>query len=48
MRSRSAREDITLTERDMLWYEMAKEVMAELDQQLDRTIKTTLSPYVVQ
>ncbi len=48
VRSRSAREDITLIDRDKLWYAMAKDIMAELDRQLDQTIKTTLFPYVLQ
>lgn len=48
VRSRSAPEDITLNDRDKLWYEMAKDIMAELDRQLEQTIKTSLFPYLVQ
>ncbi len=48
VRSRSVREDITLTERDQVWYDMVKTIMAELDDQLTKTIKTSLFPYVQQ
>ena len=48
VRSRSVREDITLTERDQVWYDMVKTIMAELDEQLTKTIKTSLFPYVQQ
>lgn len=48
VRSRSVREDITLTERDQVWYDMTKTMMSELDEQLTKTIKTSLFPYVQQ
>ena len=47
VRSRSVPEDITLTERDQVWYEMATAIMAELDKQLEMTIKTSLTPYLL-
>ncbi len=47
VRSRSVREDVTLSERDRVWYEMAKDIMSELDRQLDQTIKTVLYPYLL-
>ena len=46
LRSRSVREDVTLSERDQVWYEMAKDIMGELDRQLAQTIKTALFPYI--
>lgn len=46
VRSRTVPEDITLTARDQVWYEMTRTLMAELDTQLEKTIKTSLSPYV--
>ncbi len=46
-RSRSVREDVTLSERDQVWYQMAKDIMGELDRQLDQTIKTALLPYIL-
>ena len=48
VRSRSVREDITLIERDQVWYDMTKDLMVELNQQLDKTIKTALFPYVLR
>jgi len=48
VRSRTVREDITLTERDQVWYDMTKAIMADLDEQLAKTIKTSLFPYVQQ
>ena len=47
VRSRSVPEDTTLRERDQVWYEMATALMAELDKQLEMTIKTSLTPYVL-
>ena len=46
VRSRSVPEDITLNERDRVWYEMTKALMAELDKQLEQTIRTSLKPYL--
>lgn len=48
VRSRSVPEDVTLIERDRVWYEMAQTLMTELDKQLDNAIKTSLFPYVLQ
>ncbi len=47
VRSRSVREDITLNERDQVWYEMTKDIMRELDRQLEQTVRTSLAPYLV-
>ncbi len=47
VRSRSVREDVTLSERDQAWYEMAKDIMGELDKQLEQTVKTVLFPYLL-
>jgi len=47
VRSRSVREDITLRERDQVWYEMTRDIMRELDRQLLQTIKTALVPYIL-
>ena len=47
VRSRSVPEDTTLNERDQVWYEMATALMAELDKQLETTIRTSLTPYVL-
>ena len=46
VRSRTVPEDITLIERDQVWYEMTQTLMAELDKQLETTIRTSLTPYV--
>ena len=48
VRSRSVAEDITITEREQVWYDMTRDLMTELDRQLDKTIKTVLFPYVLQ
>ncbi len=47
VRSRSVREDVTLSEREKLWYEIAQDIMAELDRQLEQTIKTAFRPYLM-
>ena len=47
VRSRSVREDVTLIQRDQVWYEIATDIMSELDRQLDQTIKTALFPYIM-
>ena len=48
VRSRSVPEDITLSEREQVWYEMTRTLMSELDKQLEQTIRTSLTPYVLQ
>ena len=48
VRTRSLAEDATINDRDQLWYDMTKDLMTELDRQLDKTIKSVLSPYVLQ
>lgn len=46
VRSRSVREDVTLSEREKVWYEIARDIMAELDRQLEQTIKAAFHPYL--
>lgn len=48
VRTRSIAEDATINDREQLWYDMTKDLMTELDRQLDKTIKSVLSPYVLQ
>ena len=45
-RSRTAPEQITLNERDQLWFELTEAVMADLDRELEATIGKYLSKYV--
>lgn len=47
MRRRSVAEDITINDRDRVWYEMTKDLVAEVDRQLDKTVRTVLQPYVL-
>lgn len=44
--SRTVAEDITLNERDKVWFEMAEALAKELDAEFERTIRTYLSAYV--
>lgn len=46
-RSRSVPEDITLNERERVWFQMTEDLMKELDGQLEQTIKSTFFPFVV-
>lgn len=46
-RSRSVPEDISLNERERLWFQMTEDLMKELDAQLEQTIKTTFFPFVI-
>ena len=45
-RSQTAPENITLNDRDQLWFEMTEAVMADLDRELVATIGKYLSKYV--
>ena len=45
-RTRTVPEDITLSEREEVWFEMTEELMHELDTQLEHTIKTVFADYV--
>jgi hypothetical protein len=45
-RSRTVPEDITLSERDQLWFELTEDVMKDLDAELERTIRRYLIRYV--
>ena len=47
MRTRTVPEDITLSEREKVWFEMTDDLMRELDAQLEHTIKTVFAEYVV-
>jgi len=46
-RSRSVPEDISLNERERVWFKMTEDLMKELDAQLEQTIKTTFFPFVI-
>jgi hypothetical protein len=43
--SRSVPEGITLNERDKTWYDMTRDLMADLDRQLQRQIDSAFPPY---
>jgi len=43
--SRSVPEGITLNERDRVWYEMTRDMMADLDRQIQRQIDSSFPPY---
>ena len=43
--SRSVPEGITLNERDKVWYEMTRDLMADLDRQLQRQVDTAFYPF---
>lgn len=45
-RSRTAPENITLNDRDQLWFEMTEAVMRDLDRELEATIRKHLAKYV--
>ncbi|MFQ5785044.1 MAG: hypothetical protein ACE5H8_09500 [Alphaproteobacteria bacterium] len=45
-RSQTVAEDITLNERDEVWFTFTEELMKALDAELDKTIRTYLAPYV--
>jgi hypothetical protein len=46
-RSRSVPEDISLNERERVWFKMTEDLMKELNAQLEQTIKTTFFPFVI-
>lgn len=46
-RGRSVPEDATLNERDQVWFSMTEAMMAELDAQLEKTIKSVFNQYVI-
>ena len=45
-RSRTAPENITLNDRDQLWFELTEAVMRDLDKQLEATIRQYLAKYI--
>ena len=45
-RSRTAPENITLNDRDQLWFELTEAVMADLDREMEATIRKYLGKYV--
>ena len=45
-RSQTAPENITLNERDQIWFELTEAVMADLDKELEATIGKYLAKYV--
>jgi hypothetical protein len=46
-RSRSVAEDITVNDREKVWYEMSKDMGVALNTELDRNIRATLGRYIV-
>ena len=40
-------EDISLNERERVWFKMTEDLMKELNAQLEQTIKTTFFPFVI-
>jgi len=46
-RSRTVAEDITLNDRDRVFYTMTEQLMQDLDQDLDSKIRGSFDPYVV-
>jgi len=45
--SRSVPEGITLNERDKIWYDMTRDLMADLDRQVQRQVDASFSPFRV-
>ena len=45
-RSRSVPEDISLSKREQVWFELAEDVMKDLDVEIERSIRRYLSDYV--
>jgi hypothetical protein len=43
--SRSVPEGITLNDRDKIWYEMTRDLMADLDRQIQRQVDTSFAPF---
>jgi len=46
-RSVTVPEDITLKEREQVWYKLTEDVMKDLDVQLEETIRSAFFPYIV-
>ncbi len=45
-RSRSVPEDISLSKREQIWFELAEDVMKDLDAEIERSIQRFLASYV--
>ncbi len=45
--SRSVPEGITLNERDTVWYEMTRDLMADLDRQIQRQVDASFAPFLL-
>ena len=43
--TRSVPEGITLNDRDKIWYEMTRDLMADLDRQIQRQVDATFAPF---
>ena len=46
-RSRSVREDITVNDREKVWFEMLEQAMNELNAELDRQVKANMTRFLV-
>jgi len=46
-RSVTVPEDITLNEREKVWYKLTEDTMNDLNDQLEETIKTAFFPYII-
>jgi hypothetical protein len=46
-RSRTVREDITINDREKLWFEMLEQAMNELNAELERQIKSNMARFLV-
>ena len=46
-RSVTVAEDVTLKERERVWYKLTEDVMSDLDVQLEETIRSAFFPYIV-
>ena len=47
VRSRTVAENITLNQRETVWFQMTEDLMKDLDQQLETTIRSALAPFVL-
>ena len=45
-RSQTVREDMTLNQREAVWFQMTESAMRELDEKLEAAIKDNLKPFV--
>lgn len=47
-RTRTVEEGVTLAERETIWFEMTRQLMADLDPVLEKSIRTNLGAFVVR